>query len=192
MEGLDTGDRGSPDRGVARAHQHEDGRSGESCRETGDRRKGARGTQVHGLQGLPVTRLGSSRDNAETTQSPTGGSSANHISIDLGGLTLLVVVMLACLIGACGVVMGIDISDRHAHDREFDRRMQQAQREEDTRASDLSAKFLDLQRQYRMTELKLDDWTVVAHRSGLVLPGDYTRGPQGNLDSQSFKQPKRK
>jgi hypothetical protein len=37
-----------------------------------------------------------------------------------------------------------------------------------------------------MTELKLDDWTVVAHRAGLQLPGDYTRGPQGNLDAESF------
>lgn len=52
--------------------------------------------------------------------------------------------------------------------------------------------YLKLDRQYRMTELKLDDWTVVAHRSGLVLPGDYTRGPQGNLDADSFNKPKGK
>jgi hypothetical protein len=48
----------------------------------------------------------------------------------------------------------------------------------------------DLDRQYRMTELKLDDWTVVAHRSGLVLPSDYARGPQGNLDAESFRKGK--
>ena len=46
--------------------------------------------------------------------------------------------------------------------------------------------FYKLDRQVRMTELKLDDWTVVAHRAGLQLPGDYTRGPQGNLDAESF------
>jgi hypothetical protein len=46
--------------------------------------------------------------------------------------------------------------------------------------------FSKLDRQYRMVELKLDDWTVVAHRSGLVLPSDYTRGPQGNPDAESF------
>lgn len=46
--------------------------------------------------------------------------------------------------------------------------------------------FAKLDRQYRMTELKLDDWTVVAHRAGIVLPSDYARGPQGNPDSQSF------
>lgn len=52
--------------------------------------------------------------------------------------------------------------------------------------------FLKLDRQSRMTELKLDDWTVVAHRAGLVLPGDYTRGPQGNLDAESFHIQKQK
>lgn len=49
--------------------------------------------------------------------------------------------------------------------------------------------FQKMERQFRMTELKLDDWTVVAHRSGLALPGDYTRGPQGNLDAESFQVP---
>lgn len=46
--------------------------------------------------------------------------------------------------------------------------------------------YVKMERQFRMTELKLDDWTVVAHRAGLQLPGDYTRGPQGNLDAESF------
>jgi hypothetical protein len=89
----------------------------------------------------------------------------NIVRIDLGGVTLIVVVLLVAIIGACGVVMGLDIAERSQMEREFAK----------------------LDRQYRMTELKLDDWTVVAHRSGLVLPGDYTRGPQGNLDSESFK-----
>jgi hypothetical protein len=101
-------------------------------------------------------------------QAPTGGSSANRIDINLGGPTLLVVLLLATVIGACGVVMGLNLS----------------------RQQSLEARFLDLDRQYRMTELKLDDWTVVAHRSGLVLPGDYTRGPQGNLDAESFRKGK--
>lgn len=58
--------------------------------------------------------------------------------------------------------------------------------------SQMDADFLKLDRQYRMVELKLDDWTVVAHRSGLVLPGDYARGPQGNPDIESFQKPKGK
>ena len=88
------------------------------------------------------------------------------VQINLGGHTLIVMAVMTLIIGACGVVMGIDIAERATEERKFD----------------------DLQRQYRMTELKLDDWTVVAHRAGLVLPGDYTRGPQGNLDTDSFKQ----
>ena len=119
-------------------------------------------------------------------------ANVNNVRIDLGGTTLLVVVLLVGIIGACGVVMGIDISDRQSQQREFDRRATQAQREADSRAAQLTEAMTRLDRQYRMTELKLDDWTVVAHRAGLVLPGDYTRGPQGNLDTESFDKPKPK
>lgn len=89
----------------------------------------------------------------------------NNIKIDLGGATLAVVAILTLIIGTCGVVIGLDISERERMEFEFAK----------------------LDRQYRMTELKLDDWSVVAHRAGLQLPGDYTRGPQGNIDQQSFK-----
>ena len=47
-------------------------------------------------------------------------------------------------------------------------------------------KFTALERQFRMVELKLDDTAVVLHRAGLQIPGDYTRGPQGSLDAESF------
>jgi hypothetical protein len=108
-------------------------------------------------------------------------STVNILRVDLGGTTLFVVAVLATIIGACGVVIGLDIAERAQMEREFQRG-----------TAETSARLQDLQRQYRMTELKLDDWTVVAHRAGLQLPGDYTRGPQGNLDSESFKQPKGK
>ena len=88
-----------------------------------------------------------------------------QVKIDLGNATLLVAAVLAAIIGSCGVVMGIDIAERSQMEREFAK----------------------LDRQYRMVELKLDDWTVVAHRSGLVLPTDYARGPQGNPDAESFR-----
>lgn len=97
-------------------------------------------------------------------------ANVNNVRVDLGGTTLLMVILLVAIIGACGVVIGLDISERAQMERAF----------------------TQLDRQYRMTELKLDDWTVVAHRAGLQLPGDYTRGPQGNLDTESFKQPKGK
>lgn len=63
----------------------------------------------------------------------------------------------------------------------------QMQRDWETQTAINMKKMDDLQRQYRMAELKLDDTTVVLHRAGLQLPGDYTRGPQGNMDTESFK-----
>jgi hypothetical protein len=97
--------------------------------------------------------------------------------------TLGVMVFILCV---CCVVIGMDMSDRHAQDREFDRRAAQAQREADQRAAQLVEAMTKLDRQYRMTELKLDDWTVTAHRAGIVLPDDYARGPQGNPDAKAF------
>jgi hypothetical protein len=108
-------------------------------------------------------------------------ASMHRVAISIGGSMFLVIVALLLVIGACGVVIGMDIADRSAQQREWAR---------DT--AQLTEKMDDLRRQYRMTELKLDDWSVVGHRAGLALPGDYTRGPQGNLDSESFTKPKEK
>lgn len=107
-----------------------------------------------------MTRIGSSREDIHAGER----ANVNNVRIDLGGTTLLVVVVLVAIIGACGVMMGLDYAERGFYIRKFD----------------------DLDRQYRMVELKLDDWTVVAHRAGLQLPTDYARGPQGNPDAQSF------
>lgn len=96
------------------------------------------------------------------------------------------------IVSACGVVMGIDIADRSNRDQAAHERLDAFSREEAKRTQELHDALQDLQRQYRMTELKLDDWTVVAHRAGLQLPGDYTRGPQGDLDAESFHINKRK
>jgi hypothetical protein len=52
--------------------------------------------------------------------------------------------------------------------------------------ADDKERFSKLERQYRMTELKLDDWNVTARRAGLVLKGDYSGGPGGNTDAESF------
>jgi len=119
--------------------------------------------------------LNATRDvNQPLTQDARGGGNIANVpvtvTVSLGRETLVLVALFAVIVGACGVVMGLNLS----------------------RQKDMEDHFDDLRRQYRMTELKLDDWTVVAHRSGLVLPGDYTRGPQGNLDSSSFAKPKGK
>lgn len=98
----------------------------------------------------------------ENSKIAEGGSSV--VEINLGGVTLIAVVILGAILGACGVVIGLDIAER----------------------SRMEFEFAKLDRQYRMVELKLDDWTVVAHRSGLVLPSDYARGPQGNPSEESF------
>jgi hypothetical protein len=111
----------------------------------------------------------------------------NDIRINLGGATLIVVLILASIIGVTGVIIGIDIADRDAKSREEAERLAQYERNEDRRTQELHDALQDLQRQYRMVELKLDDWTVVAHRAGLQLPGDYTRGPQGNMDKDAYK-----
>jgi hypothetical protein len=112
-----------------------------------------------------ITRPQHSPDNAQEARDH--GHITNQ-TVNLGAPTLIVVAVLVAIIGACGVVMGVDIAERAQMEREFAK----------------------LDREYRMVELKLDDWTVVAHRSGLVLPGDYTRGPQGNPDAESFRKGK--
>jgi hypothetical protein len=111
----------------------------------------------------------SSRSPAASHAAASSGSSVVQVRMDLGGATLVVVAVLALVIGACGVVMGMNLS----------------------RQRELEDSFLKLDRQYRMVELKLDDWTVVAHRAGIVLPDDYARGPQGNPDSKAFNIPQR-
>lgn len=86
------------------------------------------------------------------------------VRVEFGKELMVLLAILIAVIGADGVVMGLNLA----------------------RQQELQYHFDNLDRQYRMVELKLDDWTVVAHRAGLALTGDYTRGPEGNLDSKSF------
>lgn len=141
------------------------------------------------------------RKDRNTDASTTASDNAHvtNLKIDLGTpTTVLVLAVLLALGGACYVI-GTNTAERKnqevqeraradAVQRETFREQQQIQREWARQTATLTEHMDDLRRQYRMTELKLDDWTVVAHRRGLALPGDYTRGPQGNLDSESFKQ----
>lgn len=105
-----------------------------------------------------------SRNRTDDSSIRENTAPVQNIRFDMSAVTLVIVLALMIVIAACGVVMGLNLS----------------------RQQTLEDAFLKLDRQYRMTELKLDDWTVVAHRAGLQLPGDYTRGPQGNLDAESF------
>jgi hypothetical protein len=132
------------------------------------------------------------------------GSSINKISINLGGSSLIV-------IGACGVVMGIDIAERSAQERKSAEQAtavqmaiikqtadlqrdwilntSQLQRDWEKQTVILTEKTQDMQRQWRMTEMKLDAWGVTARRAGLKLPRDFEMGPGGNPDSASFNIP---
>ena len=94
-----------------------------------------------------------------------------HVKLELGMGALACIVAFFGLLAVLGAILyytGIQLATNTSRQRT------------------LEDAALKLDRQYRMTELKLDDWTVVAHRSGLVLPSDYARGPQGNLDAEAF------
>lgn len=141
------------------------------------------------------------RKDRNTDSSTTASDNAHvtNLRIDLGTpTTVLVLGVLLALGGACYVV-GLNTAERAHQEREarerdaslkrdWDNHTSALQREWSRQTAVLTEHMDDLARKYRMFELKLDDWSVVAHRHGLVLPGDYTRGPQGNLDSESFKQ----
>lgn len=55
-----------------------------------------------------------------------------------------------------------------------------------TQAEQTRDTLKQLQTQSRVTELKLDDYNVTLRRAGIRLKGDFTRGPVGNPDAESF------
>ena len=143
-----------------------------------------------------IFRRGPSEDKSNTLES---GAHQTNFTINLGGPTITLVLALLAVICLAASVIGENTAERknqeilqRQHELTLQREMQAnqlaIQREWEKQTAALIEHMDDLKRQYRMTELKLDDWTVVAHRRGLVLPGDYARGPQGNLDSQSFQE----
>jgi hypothetical protein len=116
---------------------------------------------MHRIQDLPVKHLGSSHDCTESTQTPSGGSSANQINVNtnLGPATLIVVCVLAATIGACGVVMGLNLS-------------KQAQMDDD---------FKKMKTQEWLLERRLMDKEALDLIDGKRLPSDAENGPTGNL-----------
>lgn len=112
-----------------------------------------------------------SQDNFDDSVRAAEHANVNVNKFDLGdraakyiGIIIAVAIAQTLVIAACALIMGRNLA----------------------RQSELEDKYAQMERQFRMTELKLDDWTVVAHRAGLQLSGDYTRGPQGALDAESF------
>ena len=61
-----------------------------------------------------------------------------------------------------------------------------------TQAEQTRDTLKQLQTQSRVTELKLDDYNVTLRRAGIRLKGDFTRGPMGNPDAETFNMKLRK
>jgi len=92
-------------------------------------------------------------------------SNVNRTSINLGGMTLVVIVILAVVIGACGVVMGLNLA-------------KQAQ---------MDADFKALKTQEWLTERRLMDREAYDIVNGFKVPGDDQNGPAGNLQRMKPK-----
>jgi hypothetical protein len=103
---------------------------------------------------------------AASESSASHGSSVNRITINLGGSTLIVVIMLAGIIGACGIVMGLNLAKQDQMDRDF--------RADKTQKALLERRDIDIE-----TYLMLH---------GVKIPGDDTHGPTGNLERMKPKE----
>jgi hypothetical protein len=102
----------------------------------------------------------------DNSQAPSGGSSANHIDINLGGATLFVMLLLTVVIGACGVVMGMNLAKQASMDRDY----------------------RDAQQQAKLVERRLIDMESYAMLNGWKVPSDETHGPTGNLERMKPKE----
>lgn len=100
------------------------------------------------------------------TCSADRGSSVNNIRIELGGTTLAIVISLLVVIGACGLIMGLNLA-------------KQAQMDQD---------FKDMKTQDWLKERRLMDREAYDIVNGLKKPGDDAWGPTGNLQRMKPKE----
>jgi hypothetical protein len=87
------------------------------------------------------------------------GSSVNQIRIELGAATIAIVVSLMLVIGACGVVMGLNLSKQAEQD----------------------AQFKTMKTQEWLLERRLMDREALDIVNGTKLPSDDEHGATGNL-----------
>lgn len=100
-----------------------------------------------------------------------GSSASNNnlsLNVNLGPATLIVVCILAAIIGACGLVMGLNMAKQDQMDRDF--------KEASTRLM--------------LNERRLMDKEAYAILNGEKIPGDDTHGPTGNLERMKPKESK--
>jgi hypothetical protein len=157
---------------------------------TGDGQANAIGASVHTSPGTVTA----------DTRGSTGSSVNMFVDVmakpEKAVLFAAVLVALVCSVYAAARVaaLGDAVLDyRHAEESREGAQRESIQRTIDDLKlayslglADDKERFSKLERQYRMTELKLDDWNVTARRAGLVLKGDYSGGAGGNPDAESF------
>ncbi len=94
-----------------------------------------------------------------TVTGSTGSTNVNIMKVGLEPATLAVIVSLVVVIGACGVVMGLNLA-------------KQAQLDKDQ---------IGAQKQAQLVERRLMDMEAYAILNGWKVPGDDTHGPTGNI-----------
>lgn len=70
-----------------------------------------------------------------------GPGQLTQVRIDLGSQTTIIVILLLIVLGGCGVVIGIDVSERTANEREMSKVEQEA-RMQQYYLLELDAKFI--------------------------------------------------
>lgn len=98
------------------------------------------------------------------------GSQQTNIRISLGKETLAVIILLAVIIGICGVVMGLNLSKQDRQDDDF-------------RA---------MKTQMWLVERRLMDREALDLINGVRKPSDAEYGPTGNLERMKEKADGRK
>lgn len=93
-------------------------------------------------------------------------ANVNNVHIDIGTKTLSAVYVMAAIIGACGVVMGLNLAKQDQMDRDF----------------------RDSVTQNKLVERRLMDIEAYAMLNGWKIPGDDTHGPTGNFQRMNPKE----
>lgn len=95
------------------------------------------------------------------------------IRFDMSAATLIIVLALVLVIAGCGVVIGIDVSERASMGRKFD---------------ELTESFKELKTQNWLLERRLMDKEALDIIHGGKLPSDTEFGPTGNLQRMKPKE----
>lgn len=99
-------------------------------------------------------------DNPDKSVRVAEGANYTNVRIGLEASTIAIVISLMLVIGACGVVMGLNLS----------------------RQKQLEQAFNYMERQEALKERRLMDMEAYSILNGWKRPGDDTFGPTGNVE----------